>query len=274
MGKEDKTITDFILEPGSGLVYSTSKHILLERAPLYEEAWKALLTGKGKYTLILGAGPATWEVGYALQEQDLSGYDLPIIHLYDISPPPQAFIDMHKAYPQVEMKYHGDTDIVDFEIQPEYIDNTRLVSLHGVLDYLTPSDIASLFEKVIKIKPDVISIRTCTTQGAWESNFANKNQDHIKKEQESVARLQEGVIDIVNLEELRNSIMTLRIPREEKIARNLSPDYAASYLLPDKLTGYLIGQGYEKPQSIVCDVRGTEQPTNIMIVFKLKENTS
>ena len=52
MGKEDKTITDFILEPGSGLVYSTSKHILLERAPLYEEAWKALLTGKGKYTLI------------------------------------------------------------------------------------------------------------------------------------------------------------------------------------------------------------------------------
>lgn len=265
----NKKIIEKTLNLGSGTILQIPKSILLQRAPLYQAGWMALLKGKGKYALILGAGPATREILYAFERKDLQ-CSLPIIHCYDVVPPPKEFDDIRAKFPQIEMEYHSGVDLANFLPQENFIKNTRLISIHGVLDYLTPEAVKRLFLQIAKIKPETIPIRLCLTVGPWEIKFAAENADLTQRETESIERLRQKQVEVVNIDEFQNSIMQMKIPTEAKVAQNLKQDYPASYFLPDKLAGYMKGIGYNHLQFLTYNPQGGNNYSALLMVFDNK----
>jgi len=265
-----KKVIENTLDLGSGTVLQIPKNILLQRTPLYDTGWRALLKGKGKYALILGAGPATREILYAFEEQDLQS-NLPVIHCFDIAPPPKEFTDIRARFPQVEMEYHSGIDLANFLPQEDFIKNTRLISIHGVLDYLTPEAVKRLFLQIAKIKSETISIRLCLTVSPWEIKFAIENADLTQRETESIERLRKKQVEVVNIDEFTNSIMQMRISMEAKVAQNLKHDYPASYFLPDKLAGYMKGIGYNHLQFLTYNPQGGNNYSALLMVFDNKD---
>lgn len=258
------------LESGSGMLLQIPKDILLQRASLYQKGWEALLNGQGKYALILGAGPATREIAYAFEGQELNQYALPSIHCYDIASPPKEFDDLRAKFPSVKMEYHSGVDLAKFVPQDDFIGNTRLVSMHGVLDYLTPEAISYLFSQIARIKPEMVSIRLCLTVGSWEKEFASNNADLTQRETESIEKLRQGNVKVVTIEEFQDSIMQMRIPTEAKVAHNLSTDYPASYFLPDKLAGYMKGIGYNHLEFLAYNPQGGDDYSSLLMIFDNK----
>lgn len=258
------------LESGSGMLLQIPKDTLLQRAPLYQKGWEALLNGQGKYALILGAGPATREIAYAFEGQELKQYALPSIHCYDIASPPKEFDDIRVKFPTVEMEYHSGVDLAKFVPQDDFIGNTRLVSVHGVLDYLTPEAISHFFSQIAKIKPETVSIRLCLTVGPWEKEFASRNVDLTQGETESIEKLRQGNVKVVTIEELQTSIMQMEIPTEAKVAHNLKTDYPASYFLPDRLAGYMKGIGYNHLEFLTYNPQGGDVYSALLMIFDNK----
>jgi hypothetical protein len=256
---------------GSGSITVASKDTCLTKAPLYIAGWEALLKGNGKYVVVLGAGPATREVRYALDDANLENYQLPTIDCYDVSDPPAEFFAMQQAYPNVRFNYFPGTDLSNFNPRPECIDNTRLISAHGVLDYLLKNDAVNLLEQIAKIRPETISLRLCLTTGAWESNFAERNKVQRGLEKSSIDQLKTGHVSPVHSDVLRQSAMQLDIPSEAKVKHNLHPDYPAIYFQPHIVAGYFMSEGYNFPDFDCYDLTGRDESTSILMVFHLKK---
>ncbi|BAZ03087.1 hypothetical protein NIES37_71000 (plasmid) [Tolypothrix tenuis PCC 7101] len=61
-----------------------------------------------------------------------------------------------------------------------------------------------------------------------------------------------GLVKSIDFDILcRTGIVQLNILDKDKIEHNLLPSYGASHIMPDKLVGYLISQGY---QLVAADV--------------------
>jgi len=233
---------------GGGIILELTKKELLKLAPkVYSATWKALLTGKGDFALILGAGTAEREVFFGLDRKDLNRYQLPTIHCYDLAKqPPAKFLERRNQFPNVSIKYFTNSDLNNFKPLKEYYGNTRLVSLHGVLDYLRPNSVSRFLSQIVAIRPYAISIRFCLIRGYWLKKFASKNQ--LISEMQSIKNLLTKKISTINLQTFqKQAIIQLSIPNKDKLQYNLSTDYPACFILPDKLVGLLKNAGYNFP---------------------------
>lgn len=233
---------------GSGVVLDVTRERVLQLAPyVYTATWEAILNGQGKYVVVLGVGTAEREVFFGLEGKDLSRYKLPTIHCYDIAEkPPQRFFEKRRQFPDIDIQYFPGTDLNTFKLPAEYIDNTRLICLHGVLDYLTPKGIKALMYQLSLIKPNALSFRLCLIRGNWLKCFVTPEQ--LKDEQDSIDKLKKGAANPVSLEGfLTSGIIQIAVSSEEKLKHNLSTDYPASFILPGELVGFLVSEGYERP---------------------------
>jgi hypothetical protein len=236
----------YLENQGSGNILEIGKQRLLELAPrVYPATWQAMLSGEGDYVVILGAGFAEREVFFGLEEGNLDRNRLPSIHCYDIAKKPHSkFLQRREEFPQVNIEYFGDKDLNELQLPEYYANNTRLVSMHGVLDYLLPQSISILLSQVTKLRPQTISIRLLLIGDEWSIHFATPEQ--LETERSSVRKLERGTVSPIDAETFRaKGIVQLSIPVEAKRQHNLRADYPASHILPDRLAGYLLKEGYE-----------------------------
>lgn len=255
---------------GGGIILKVSKKEVLRLAPkVYTATWKALLTGKGDFVLILGAGTAEKEVFFGLDDQDLNSYQVPTIHCYDIAKqPPVKFIERRNQFPHVSIEYFTNSDLNDFQPLAEYFGNTRLISIHGVLDYLRPESISKLLSQIIAIKPHTLSIRSCLMRGYWLRKFAS--EDQLNLEFQSIKNLLTKKAASINLQTFKKqAISQLPIPDKAKLEYNLSSNYPASFILPDKLVGLLINEGYDFP---MVERYSDNMNTNLLLFTSRQEH--
>lgn len=243
----------FLENKGSGNILEISKARLLELTPnVYPLTWEAILSGKGDSVAILGAGFAEREVFFGFEGVDLTCYQLPTIDCYDIATnPPEKFLALRSQYPNLQLNYFCDRNLAELELTKLYAPKTlRLVSVHGVLDYLQPNAVMRLLLDIVKVQPEAISVRLFLIGNPWSRNFASTNQ--LAEEVKSIEIITSSLVEPIDFNLFcRTGIVRLDISDEDKIAHNLLPTYGASHIIPDKLVGYLKTQGY---QLITSDV--------------------
>jgi len=237
----------FLENKGSGNILEISKARLLELTPnVYPLTWEAILSGKGDSVAILGAGFAEREVFFGFDGVDLRRYQLPTIDCYDIATyPPEKFLALRSQYPNLQLNYFCDRNLAELELTKLYTPNSlRLVSVHGVLDYLQPHTVTRTLLDIVKVQPEAISIRLFLLGNPWSRNFASIEQ--IAMELNSIEIVTSGLVKSIDFNILcRTGIVQLNISDKDKIEHNLLPSYGASHVMPDKLVGYLINQGYQ-----------------------------
>ncbi|WP_321206604.1 hypothetical protein [Tolypothrix tenuis] len=102
----------------------------------------------------------------------------------------------------------------------------------------------------MKVQPEAISIRLFLIGNPWSRNFASIEQ--LAMELNSIEMAISGLVKSIDFDILcRTGIVQLNILDKDKIEHNLLPSYGASHIMPDKLVGYLISQGY---QLVAADV--------------------
>jgi len=243
----------FLENKGSGNILEISRARLLELTPnVYPLTWEAILSGNGDSAAILGAGFAEREVFFGFEGVDLTRYQLPTIDCYDIATnPPEKFLALRSQYPNLQLNYFCDRNLAELELTKLYAPKTlRLVSVHGVLDYLQPHAVTTTLLDIVKVQPEAISIRLFLMGNPWSRNFASIEQ--LAMELDSIEITTSGLVESIDFNIFcRTGIVRLDISDEDKIAHNLLPAYGASHVIPDKLVGYFKNQGY---QLIASDV--------------------
>ncbi|NEU71821.1 hypothetical protein PI95_004325 [Hassallia byssoidea VB512170] len=243
----------FLENKGSGNILEISRARLLELTPnVYPLTWEAILSGNGDSAAILGAGFAEREVFFGFEGVDLTRYQLPTIDCYDIATnPPEKFLALRSQYPNLQLNYFCDRNLTNLELTKLYPPKTlRLVSVHGVLDYLQPDAVIRSLYDIVMVQPEAISVRLFLIGNPWSWNFATVDQ--LATELKSIEIATSGSIEPIDFDVFcRTGIIQLDISSEDKIAHNLLPTYGASHVMPDKLVGYLTSQGY---QLIASDV--------------------
>lgn len=263
-------------QSGSGIVLKIGKNELLKFAPrAYSAHWKALLHGRGKYAVVLGAGTAEREVFFGLEGACLNENNFPEIHCFDLAvKAPELFRRWSQKFPNLEIKYFGKTDIRNWKPDIKYFGNTRLVSVHGVLDYLPKVGIVRLIKQIVEIRPGCISIRLMPMNEFWHRKFASKRQ--LKRERDSVERVRQGRIGQASESELiKTGVVNLEIPLGEKRLRNLADDYPSTHVIPDMLAGYFLGQGYALKVFEKYEIeKGKTDPDGIMLFFERRDSNT
>jgi hypothetical protein len=237
----------FLENKGSGNILEISKARLLELTPnVYPLTWEAILSGKGGSVAILGAGFAEREVFFGFEGVDLTRYQLPTIDCYDIATnPPEKFLALRSQYPNLQLNYFCDRNLAELELTKLYAPNSlRLVSVHGVLDYLQPHTVTRTLLDIVKVQPEAISIRLFLIGNPWSRNFASIEQ--LAMELNSIEIITNGLVKSIDFDIFcRTGVVQLNILDKDKIEHNLLPSYGASHVMPDKLVGYFNTQGYQ-----------------------------
>ncbi|MCC5600696.1 hypothetical protein [Nostoc favosum] len=237
----------FLENKGSGNILEISRARLLELTPnVYPVTWEAILSGNGDSAAILGAGFAEREVFFGFEGVDLTRYKLPTIDCYDIATnPPEKFLALRSQYPNLQLNYFCDRNLAELELTKLYARNSlRLVSVHGVLDYLQPHTVTKTLLDIVKVQPEAISIRLFLMGNPWSRNFASVEQ--LAMELNSIEITTSGLVESIDFDIFcRTGVVQLNILDKDKIEHNLLPSYGASHVMPDKLVGYFNTQGYQ-----------------------------
>lgn len=245
------------LKEGRGNILVTTKDRWIELAPeTFYRTLRMLETEEdiGDNVLLLGAGNARREFFYPFEDafkgRDLSQCELKV-RAFDISEEPEEFAESKSElveagvfilyYPHIDLNSETGRQVLN---NPEYINNTRLITMHGVLDYLTEESIGELFRLIKKIRPSAISIRLIPLNHFY---WGRKSSDEaLRAEIDSVIKVHKGDYELVEEDEFLSSISVLDISDTEKEERNLRIDYPATRLGQlDKLAAYLRMLGYE-----------------------------
>ncbi|MEH2024136.1 hypothetical protein [Nostoc sp.] len=237
----------FLENKGSGNILEISRARLLELTPnVYPLTWEAIFSGNGDSAAILGAGFAEREVFFGFEGVDLTRYQLPTIDCYDLATePPEKFLALRSQYPNLQLNYFCDRNLAELELTKLYTPNSlRLVSVHGVLDYLQPDAVTTTLLDIVKVQPETISIRLFLMGNPWSQNFASIEQ--LAMELDSIEITTSGLVEPIDFDIFcRTGVVQLNILDQDKIEHNLLPSYGASHVMPDKLVGYFNTQGYQ-----------------------------
>ncbi|MBU0570019.1 hypothetical protein KKB40_04565 [Patescibacteria group bacterium] len=255
---------------GSGIILDVTKKRVLQLAPkVYTATWEVLLKGKGDYAVIIGAGTAEREVFFSLEGQDLTHYQLPTIHCYDVAEkPPRMFLERKKQFSDIKIEYFPNTNLNTFQLPKKYVDDTRLISIHGVLDYLTPIAITGLLSQIKTVRPDALSFRLCLMRGNFFKDNATSEQ--LRLEQFSIERIKSKVVTPITLKQFSKSgVIQVPLSAEHKVKHNLSPRYPASCIVPGNLVGFLINEGYA---TSAVEEYSDNMNSNLALFMKRKEN--
>ncbi|MEH2069715.1 MAG: hypothetical protein V7K47_16405 [Nostoc sp.] len=194
----------------------------------------------------MGAGFAEREVFFGFEGVDLTCYQLPTIDCYDIAiNPPEKFLALRSQYPNLQLNYFCDRNLAELKLTKLYApDSLRLVSVHGVLDYLQPDAVSRTLVDIVKVQPETISIRLFLMGNPWSRNFASIEQ--LAMELNSIEITTSGLVEPIDFDIFCcTGVVQLNILDKDKIEHNLLLSYGASHVMPDKLVGYLISQGYQ-----------------------------
>jgi hypothetical protein len=90
----------------------------------------------------------------------------------------------------------------------------------------------------------LISIRLFLIGNPWSRNFASIEQ--LAMELNSIEIITSGFVKSIDFDIFcRTGVVQLNISDKDKFEHNLLPSYGASHVMPDKLVGCLINQGYQ-----------------------------
>ena len=194
----------------------------------------------------MGAGFAEHEVFFGFEGVDLRCEELPTIDCYDVATnPPEKFLVLRSQYPNLRINYFCDRNLANLELAKLYAPKSlRLVSVHGVLDYLQPDAVMRSLFNIVQVQPEAISVRLFLIGNTWSRNFATVDQ--LATELKSIEIVTSDLVEPIEFDIFcRTGIVQLDISDEDKIAHNLLQTYGASHVMPDKLVGYLTSQGYQ-----------------------------
>ncbi|MHC5719872.1 MAG: hypothetical protein ACYTX0_49525, partial [Nostoc sp.] len=146
------------------------------------------------------AGFAEREVFFGFEGVDLTRYQLPTIDCYDIATnPPEKFLALRSQYPNLQLNYFCDRNLAELELTKLYAPNSlRLVSVHGVLDYLQPDAVTRTLLDIVKVQPETISIRLFLMGNPWSRNFASIEQ--LAMELDSIEITTSGLVEPIDFD--------------------------------------------------------------------------
>jgi|GEM_PF-7038331 hypothetical protein len=252
----------------------------------YENLWNSIRQATGDI-YILGAGPAHEEVGLAFPGTSTLKDSTSNIHCIDIRDDvPEEVVALQNR--GLQINYQTNTELTTWNPEPQT--NVDLVTMHGMLDYITPPEIAKLLTKVTtKLSPQKITLRSDThNHPAMQDVFIPNTQNPetlkaLKKaaetEQQQIEALSQSLknqheVPSLSDQEFIQAIeeITVQIPSEALAKHNLDTQFPSSHIPPYALAQFMIGKGYQVNDFKAFSIMQPNQPFNIVISFS-KLNT-
>jgi len=111
-------------------------------------------------------------------------------------------------------------NLAELELTKLYAPNSlRLVSVHGVLDYLQPHMVTTTLLDIVKVQPKAISIRLFLMGNPWSRNFASIEQ--LAMELNSIEITTSGLVESIDFDIFcRTGVVQLNILDQDKIEHN------------------------------------------------------
>lgn len=265
----------------------------LSQFKVFSLTWEQILQGKGEFVLDLGAGTAERTILSALEGADLNKYILPKMLLMDISAAPPDFLKLQDKLDEGTIGYLPFIDLneavfpmIGTQLLPtpvkslkdnRYINNTRCIIYHGVLDYQSRHAIHFFLHQLSIIEPEAVSIRLIP------ANHYDMRERIIKafgkeeantifyREIEGIKRVLAGDYDVdKDKATLHKGIYVCGEKMEIKDV-NLPEGYYGTVIMPDVLVGYLKAIGFDE---IVLDTYSLTGPGHIDSILIFGKRTT
>lgn len=237
-----------------------------------EKTIKNLEYGNGTDIICLGGGSAERELMFFLNDEYGKKQQIKIF-IYDLREDEPIELEKYrKEFPNIPISFITNIKIEDFNYPIFHINNTRLITCFGVLEYIEPFDACNLLKKIKdELKPFAIAFRFVT--GTYEI-APEVNENTIKELNEIQLLLNKQytpkIIDFETFE--KYGLFTTNWKIEKYNQRNLSSEYSGTRIFPISLINYYSDK-YELTAFDIYKVRETEYPSDIVIFFERKFDT-